>query len=111
MRKLIVQQFALDAWIRVFGRVYNFPRASRIIFPLFVLAGIAEIYETFEAVTLILCAISVFFGFVYFRFYPVKFDELNDVQKYQYSLRIPLSEKERAQMAGVWDRLQRKFKL
>jgi hypothetical protein len=33
-----------------------------------------------------LLATSLFFGFVYFRFYPAKWEELDDYQKFQYGI-------------------------
>lgn len=91
MRKFLVKNFVLDYRIKLFGKYYNAPRGSRIIYPLFVMTGIANILnDDFPTPTLliwllyILVALSLFFGFVYFRFRPVKFDELDDFQKYQY---------------------------
>lgn len=91
MRKFLVNNFVLDYRMKLFGKYYNAPRASRIIYPLFVVTGIANILnDDFPTPTLliwilyILVALSLFFGFVYFRFYPVKFNELDDFQKLQY---------------------------
>lgn len=109
MRKIIVKHFALDAWVVLFGRVVNFPRASRVISPLFVLAGVAEIYQSFEAITLILCAIAIFFGFVYFRFKPVDYWELNDVQKFQYGVKKQLTMEQELDYYMVIERIKKKY--
>jgi hypothetical protein len=91
MRKFLVRNFVLDYRTKIFGKFYNSPRASRIIYPLFVMTGIANILnDDFPTpnflvwVLYLLVAISLFFGFVYFRFYPAKWHELDDFQKLQY---------------------------
>lgn len=91
MRKFLVRNFVLDYRTKIFGKHYNSPRASRIIFPLFILTGIANIlnkdFPTPNLLVWIMYALvgaSLFFGFVYFRFYPVKFKELDDFQKLQF---------------------------
>ena len=92
MRKFLVKNFVLDYQIKLFGKQYNAPRASRIIFPLFVLTGIANcLNDNFPTPTILiwilygLIALSLFFGFFYFsKISPVKFSELDDLQKLQY---------------------------
>jgi hypothetical protein len=42
MRKLIVRNFALDCWVVLFGKTYNYTRSARFIFPSFIL------FHTFE---------------------------------------------------------------
>lgn len=91
MRKFLVSNFVLDYRIKLFGKHYNAPRASRIIFPLFVITGIANILNNdFPTPNILvwimyfLVSLALFFGFVYFRIYPVKFKELDDFQKLQY---------------------------
>ena len=113
MRQFIVKQFALDCWVKIGRRTFNFTRASRIIYPLFILAGLATIDGSvlLRVLTYVPLAVSVYFGFVYFRFYPVKFHELNEVQKYQYSLKKPLTKHEQNHMLDVIYRLNKKYNL
>ena len=91
MRKFLVRNFVLDYQIKLFGKLYNAPRASRIIFPIFVITGLANCFNDdyptptpFIWFLYFLVALSLFFGFVYFRLCPVKFNELDDFQKLQY---------------------------
>ena len=74
MRKWLVKNFVLDYMISIFGKTYNAPRASRIIFPAFVITGIANILNDnwptptlFVWVMYLLTASALFFGFVYFK--------------------------------------------
>jgi hypothetical protein len=91
MRKFLVKNFVLDYQIKLFGKCYNAPRASRIIFPLFVITGMANAlnYDFPTPTTLIwflyaLTALALFFGFIYFHIFPVKFSELDNYQKLLY---------------------------
>ena len=91
MRKFLVKHFVLDYRVKLFGKCYNAPRASRIIFPLFVITGLANSFnENFPTPTLFiwvlyaLSALSLFFGFFYFTLRPVKFEELDNYQKLQF---------------------------
>jgi hypothetical protein len=79
--------------VSIFGKTYNAPRASRIIYPVFVITGIANILnDNWPTPTLfvwfmyLLTATSLFFGFVYFRFFPAKWEELDEFQKFQYGM-------------------------
>jgi hypothetical protein len=93
-RKFIVKHFALDYMSKkfiFFGAYVNAPRASRIIYPLMVITGLISVTNpdwpnpTFLIwILYLLLAAALFFGFVYFRFYPVKWEELDDFQKFQY---------------------------
>jgi hypothetical protein len=96
MREFLVKNFVLDYRIKLFGKCYNAPRASRIIFPLFIITGVANILnENFPTPNLFvwvmyaLTAMAIFFGFVYFHIYPVKFSELDKYQKYLYGFIAP----------------------
>lgn len=96
VRQFIVKHFALDYMSRTFiffGAYRSAPRASRIIYPLMVITGYISVTNpdwpnpTFLIWVLYgLLATSLFLGFVYFRFYPVKWEELDDFQKYQYGM-------------------------
>lgn len=91
MREFIIKHFALNYHISLFGRLYSAPRASRIIFPLLVITGYFSVTNInwptptfFVCVLYFLLSLALFFGFVYFRFYPVQWEELDNLQKYQY---------------------------
>lgn len=92
MRKLIVKYFALNYTCEVLGKRVTFVRAANIIVPTFFLNGILTIANEsgdktiFEIIALILLAIVLFIGFVYFRIKPVKFNELDENQKHQYGI-------------------------
>ena len=95
MRKLIVKHFALNYTIKIFGIQSTALRASRVIFPTFILGAILTFinpqYPTPTWYTLTayaLMAISVFFGFIYFKISPVKWHELDDAQKWQYGFTV-----------------------
>ena len=91
MREFLVRNFVLDYQIKLFGKTYNAPRASRIIYPLMAITGWFAVtnpnYPTptfFVWILYALLATALFFGFVYFRIHPVKWEELDDYQKFQY---------------------------
>lgn len=90
-RELIVKHFVLDYTMKLFGKTYSAPRASRVIFPVFVVTGYFVAtnpnYPTPSFLLWVLYALTatvLYFGFVHFRFYPVKFSELDNQQKLQY---------------------------
>lgn len=91
MRKWLVKNFVLDYMISIFGKTYNAPRASRIIFPVFVITGISNILNdnwptptVFVWFMYLITLLVLFFGFVYFQIKPAKWEELDEFQKYQY---------------------------
>jgi hypothetical protein len=91
MRKFLVKHFVLDYFFTVLGKQYNAPRASIIIYPLMALCGwfTATNYDyPTPSIGLwflyALLSLSLFFGFIYFRIYPAKWDELDNLQKLQY---------------------------
>lgn len=82
MRKLIVKYFALSYRLNILGAKFNMLRASSIISPIFILTGVLHYNEIYYTWPLLL--VVLFYGFVYFRFYPVKWNELDDYQKYLF---------------------------
>lgn len=93
MRKFLVKNFVLDYQGDWFGWKFNAPRASRIIYPLMVITGWFSVTNPdWPNPTLLvwflytLLAVALFFGFVYFRFYPAQWQELDAFQKYQYGI-------------------------
>jgi hypothetical protein len=99
MRRLIVKHFALNYTFKVFNTNITSLRASRIIAPLFLITGILVSAFTPEwpTPTLLLWIfyfldiIALFFGFIYFRFRPIKWEELDKDQKYQYGVYVKLT--------------------
>jgi len=95
-RHWLVKNFVLDYQLTLFNTTYNAPRASRIIFPLFVITGTLNCFnDDWPTPTpLIWClyflvALSLYFGFMYFKYFPVTWLELDDWQKYQYGALKP----------------------
>ncbi len=93
MRKFLVRNFVLDYTFNFFGVRYNAPRASRIIFPLFLITGLfVAMNPDWPTPTPLIWFLyflvftSLFFGFVYFKIFPVKWEELDEFQKYQYGI-------------------------
>ena len=96
MRKLLIKHFVLDYMFTIFGTTFNAPRASRIIFPIFVITGwfcvTNDNYPTpYLGLWLLylLTVIVLYFGFIHFRFFKVKYKELDEFQKWQYGLYKP----------------------
>lgn len=97
IRLFIVHQFALGYEIRIGKLRMRTVRASRIIAPLFLITGIVlatdknpDMLQWYDIILLSLTGLSLFFGFVYFHIWPVKFEELDDYQKFQFYLHDPL---------------------
>jgi len=93
IRLFIVRQFALNYLIKIFGigPWRTGLRCTRIIFPLVAITGYFWVTSpdypnptALAIVLFILMCISLFIGFIYFRIWPVKWEELDDFQKYQY---------------------------
>lgn len=98
IRQFLVKNFVLDYTVKLFGKMYNAPRASRIIYPLMVITGYFSTTNPdwptptlFVWLLYLILAAALFFGFVYFRIYPVKWKELDEFQKFQYGLHKPES--------------------
>lgn len=90
MRKLLINHFVLDFFINLFGTRYNFPRASRIIMPVFILTGWLHMDpSTISWIMIGVTCLLMYFGFVHFKLWPPKFYELDDQQKFQYGLLQP----------------------
>lgn len=112
LRQFLVKNFVLDYTFNLFGKIYNAPRASRIIFPLFVITGIANIlnddFPTPNGLVwflYFLVALALFFGFVYFRLFPAKWEELDDFQKYQYGIFKKLTPKQHKEWIKIYEKL------
>lgn len=94
IRIFLVRQFALNRLTKVLGFIGPYRstlRCTRIIYPLVVLTGYFWVQSpdyphptTLALILMIAMIISLLIGFVYFRFFPVKWDELDDFQKYQF---------------------------
>jgi hypothetical protein len=94
IRKFIVREFALGVFVKIFGIKIRMLRAPRIIFPTFISLMICEAnYLPYYVVTffLILFMLEAWIGFSwfgvgYFDIWPVKWDELDEYQKYYFGL-------------------------
>jgi len=87
MRKFLVRNFVLNYYINLFGKTYNAPRASRIIFPLMCITGYLNIEPDFWSWFFVgLTALSLYFGFIHFKIFKISRYELDNSQKNQYDL-------------------------
>ena len=93
IRQFLVRNFVLDYTFKLFGVQRNAPRASRIIYPLVVLSGwISVTNPDWPTPTPLIWAlysllsISLYFGFVHFRYFPPQWEELDNFQKFQYGV-------------------------
>lgn len=99
MRKLLIKLFVLDYKIKfsLLGLKIdtNIMRAPTIIFPIILTTGItitsSENYPTidwYEYILLALLSLSVWFGFFHWEFFPVKWGELDNFQKWVYGIAV-----------------------
>jgi len=103
MRKLLIEHFVLGYFFRIFGKLYNAPRASRVIFPLMVLTGYLNIEPSpLSWVVGGITCIALYLGFIHFSFFPVKWEELDVLQKLQYGLVKPLSDTQRDEWLAIY---------
>jgi hypothetical protein len=118
MRNFLVKNFVLDYKFTIFGTTFNAPRASRIIFPIFMLTGWLcasnPNYPTPDItlwVMYIMTAVSLYFGFIHFRIYKVTFSELDEFQKYQYGIFKPneLTQLEYKEWIAIFIKLTKKL--
>lgn len=82
LRKFIIRQFALNYTIKLFNRYWTALRVSRYIMPCFIITGLSFVYNdsnwnAFSVFFGLLTLIFLFFGFLYFEFYPIKQNEYN----------------------------------
>lgn len=92
-RKFLVKNFVLDYVLKIFGRMYVAPRASRIIYPIFLVTGyFVATNPNYPTPTIFiwflysLVTIVLYFGFIHFKIkrFRVKWEELDEFQKFQY---------------------------
>ena len=74
MREFIVKQFEFSTHVRLFGKTFVTLRASRILFPLFVLCGIVIVgdpttytFYWFHVPAYLLLGLGIWFGFNFFN--------------------------------------------
>lgn len=90
MRKLIIKYFALNYIFTYKNKLYSYVRASTPITIAFctmvLLVSDADypILSGNDFISLGLLITALFFGFVYFSHFPVKYNELDESQKWQY---------------------------
>lgn len=85
MRKLILNLFALSYRAKIFGTLIPQLRTSVIIFPLFLLMMISFIINSMilKFISIPLLIVAVFYGFVYFRIFPIQEEDLKYLDKSQ----------------------------
>lgn len=85
MRKLILNLFALSYRAKIFGTLIPQLRASVIIFPLFLLMMISFFINSMilKFISIPLLIVAVFYGFVYFRIFPIQEEDLKYLDKSQ----------------------------
>ena len=99
MRNTLIKLFGLNYRFIFFGKSITFTRSANIIYPSILLLGLScELYDRqtnlFTMILMFLMFFEfimvLFFGFIYFWMFPIKYDEtkyLDDVQKFGYSLK------------------------
>ena len=76
----------------LFGKAFNYARPANIIFPAILLMAYLLIDSDYPVISgndwigVAVVAISIFLGFLYFRISPVKWDEMDGDQKWQYGM-------------------------
>lgn len=96
MKKIIIKHFAFDYYTKAFGYAVNFKRPATIIFPLMVLNGIFVAKYGFgyhQIIPMIPLIIALYFGFLHFYFFPLKWEELDKEQLFQFHRLISEEEK------------------
>jgi hypothetical protein len=85
MRKLILNLFALSYRAKIFGTLIPQLRASVIIFPLFLLMMISFFINSMilKFISIPLLIVAIFYGFVYFRIFPIQEEDLKYLDKSQ----------------------------
>lgn len=85
MRKLILNLFALSYRAKIFGTLIPQLRVSVIIFPLFLLMMISFFINSMilKFISIPLLIVAIFYGFVYFRIFPIQEKDLKYLDKSQ----------------------------
>ena len=85
IRKLILNLFALSYRAKIFGTLIPQLRASVIIFPLFLLMMISFFINSLllKFISIPLLIVAIFYGFVYFRIFPIQEEDLKYLDKSQ----------------------------
>lgn len=85
MRKLILNLFALSYRAKIFGTLIPQLRVSVIIFPLFLLMMISFFINSMilKFISIPLLIVAIFYGFVYFRIFPIQEEDLKYLDKSQ----------------------------
>lgn len=85
MRKLILNLFALSYRTKIFGTLIPQLRASVIIFPLFLLMMISFFINSMilKFISIPLLIVAIFYGFVYFKIFPIQEEDLKYLDKSQ----------------------------
>ncbi len=96
IRKILVKHFAFGTWFKIFGTQFRMLRAPRILFPAFAIVGSVIVFDKnyptlqwYDILLLFILLILVWIGFgffkwSYFKLYPVKYEELDMEQEYDW---------------------------
>jgi hypothetical protein len=110
MRKLLVKLFVGDIIVVIFGKALNYVRAANIIWPSFMLLSYLIMDKDYPIISgndfvgIAIVSIAVFFGFFYFKLHPAEWEEMDDMQKWQYSklpVRKPLTSKQKEEVFSI----------
>ena len=123
MRKFLINQLALNHISIVFGKTINWVRIGNWAIPSFCIGGLYSIYTDMDFMNpmgiliLLVIALQNLVALVYFRLKPIKWDELDLSQKWQYGqalfsqqLTKELPKSERYKILSEWDEVNRKFR-
>lgn len=106
MRKQIIEFFALDYKVFIFGRLVSWTRSANIIFPLMLLSGGLTIDENpLRFIAYGLLVMALFFGFIYFRIKPLQesdYDYFDEVQRFMWDFHHNKNPKEPQKYNSVW---------
>lgn len=117
MRKFLINKFAGDFIVKLFSKVFIFPRAAIILAPLMTVTGaylyFSNSYPTDTLVGMILFSIVILclvISFIYFKIKPIKESDwlkLYDVQKWQFGKFKALTKSNEYE----WDKIDAEMKI
>ncbi|GGH24605.1 hypothetical protein FAZ19_16310 [Sphingobacterium alkalisoli] len=98
MNKLLTRLFVGDYKFKALGLFHSMPRPAAIIMPLMIILGVYSInidvwlyQDTLGVIGLIVLAIAIYFGFIYFWIWPAKWENQTNSQKWQHGNGIRMS--------------------
>lgn len=122
LRNFMVKHFALYYIAIIFGQSTSWVRQANWLFPSMLVGGIWSAYTSMDFLNpvgiaiLLFIAIQAYIMIFYFRYNPIKYDELDDDQKHQYSRAFfkrvatkPWPEEEVVKVLQGWEELNNKI--